>query len=126
MELPTYGRLRDRVAMPSLLANNSGSAIDTPHSFPPISGDQSYLGAIRRDPSRRISSPFSIGLAMMLSTNCAYSSGLPSRLGCGTSVPRLSCAACGRPSIIGVRSEEPTSELHVTSAYLVSRILLVQ
>src|SRR3546814_18609013 len=61
MALPTSGRLRVRVAMPSLLANNSGSAIDTPHSFPPISGDQSYLDAIRMAPSRRITSPFSIG-----------------------------------------------------------------
>src|SRR3546814_10576883 len=67
MALPTSGRLRVRVAMPSLLANNCGSAIDTPHSFPPISGDQSYLGAIRMAPSRRITSPFSIGLAMMRS-----------------------------------------------------------
>src|SRR3546814_2295416 len=41
MALPTSGRLRVRVAMPSLLANNSGSAIDTPHSFPPISDRKS-------------------------------------------------------------------------------------
>ena len=42
-----------------------------------------YRGDIRIAPSSRIVSPFSIGLAIMLLTSSAYSSGLPSRLGKG-------------------------------------------
>src|SRR3546814_8750555 len=93
-------------------SSDLGPAADSFHHF----------GAMRIAPSRRMTSPFSIGLRTMLSTSWAYSSGLPRRLGWGTCLPRLSCAACGSPASIGVqnipgamvmtrRSEEHTSEL---------------
>src|SRR3546814_9804438 len=82
-------------------SSDLGPAADSFHHF----------GAMRIAPSRRMTSPFSIGLRTMLSTSWAYSSGLPRRLGWGTCLPRLSCAACGSPASIGVRSEAHTSEL---------------
>src|ERR1700722_11380129 len=49
-----------------------------------IAGAKGHLAAIRMAPSRRMTSPFSMGFAMMLSTRRAYSSGLPRRFGKGT------------------------------------------
>ena len=57
---------------------------------------------MRKAPSSRMVSPFSIGLVMIDATSCAYSSGRPSRLGNGTCWPSESCTFCGRPSSIGV------------------------
>ena len=44
---------------------------------------ETYCGAIRIAPSRRMTSPLSIGLSMMWSTSAAYSSGVPRRWGRG-------------------------------------------
>ena len=71
---------------------------------------------MRIAPSRRITSPLSIGLATMCSTSAAYSSGLPSRDGCGTWAPSESCASCGSPSSIGV--------LNSPGAIVITRISL--
>src|ERR1700722_4856326 len=49
-----------------------------------VRGAKGHLGAIRMAPSRRMTSPFSMGFAMMHSTSRANSSGFPSRLGKGT------------------------------------------
>ena len=70
-----------------------------------VRGDRggAHRGAIRIAPSSRMTSPLSIGLVTIVSTSAAYSSGRPSRLGCGTWVPSDSCAAAGNPISIGVR-----------------------
>src|SRR3546814_18124236 len=47
-----------------------------------------HRGAILMAPSRRITSPLSIGLPTILSTSCAYSDGLPRQAGCGTCAPK--------------------------------------
>src|SRR3546814_3273356 len=67
-----------------------------------------HRGAILMAPSRRITSPLSIGLPTILSTSCAYSDGLPRRAGCGTCAPKAACTFSGKASS---RSEEHTSEL---------------
>ena len=46
-----------------------------------------YRGPIRKAPSRRIVSPFSIVFSRMCRTSAAYSSGLPRRCGNGTVAP---------------------------------------
>src|SRR6185503_13611126 len=45
---------------------------------------QTHRGAIRIAPSSRITSPLSIGFSTMCTASAPYSSGLPSRDGCGT------------------------------------------
>src|SRR6185312_14819368 len=61
-----------------------------------------YFGAIRIAPSRRITSPFSIGLPTISRTSDANSAGLPSRGGNGTILPSASCTSAVRLAIIGV------------------------
>jgi hypothetical protein len=71
----------------------------------PTTADQAgQRGAILIAPSRRMTSPLSIGLATMCSTSAAYSLGSPRRLGCGTCLPSDSLASSGSPSNIGVRN----------------------
>ena len=57
---------------------------------------------MRSAPSRRMTSPLSIGLSTMCATSAAYSSGRPSRLGCGTCAPRP-LGRLGQSGHIGVR-----------------------
>ena len=54
-----------------------------------------YFGCIRIAPSRRMTSPFSIGFAMIERTSAAYSVGCPSRDGCGT------CASSDARHVVG-------------------------
>ena len=56
-----------------------------------------YCGAMRIAPSRRITSPFSIGFSRMWRTRAAYSSGRPRRLGNGTAAPSDCWTFSGRP-----------------------------
>ena len=49
-----------------------------------------------------MTSPLSIGFSTMCTANAPYSSGLPSRLGCGTCLPSDSLAGSGRPASNGV------------------------
>src|SRR5260370_22179842 len=64
--------------------------------------DAVYLAAIRRAPSRRMTSPFRYSFKRMCSTRAAYSAGLPIRAGNGTVLPSASCTSAGMPSSIGV------------------------
>ena len=66
------------------------------------SGLRCYLGAMRRAPSRRMTSPLSIVLETMCSASAAYSSGRPSRGGNGTDSPSASRTSSGRPASSGV------------------------
>ena len=59
-----------------------------------------YFGGIRRAPSSRIVSPFSIGLATIAATRSAYSDGRPSRDGNGMPAP----SACAL--LLGQRGEQ--------------------
>src|SRR5262245_14906786 len=43
-----------------------------------------YLGAIRIAPSKRMTSPLSIGFCTTCTASAPYSDGFPNRLGCGT------------------------------------------
>ena len=43
-----------------------------------------YRGAMRMAPSRRMTSPLSMGFSMMCTASAPYSSGSPNRAGCGT------------------------------------------
>src|SRR5690554_761775 len=58
--------------------------------------------AMRSAPSRRITSPFSMGFSMIWRTSAAYSCGSPRRGGKGTSRARESRTTCDIPAIIGV------------------------
>ena len=60
------------------------------------------MGAIRIAPSSRITSPFSIGFAMISRTSDANSAGRPSRGGKGTILPSDSAMSGGIAPIIGV------------------------
>src|SRR6478736_5733477 len=53
----------------------------------PNRSDAAHFGAIRMAPSRRITSPLSIGLMTIDSTRSANSAGRPRRLGKGTCLP---------------------------------------
>ena len=55
-----------------------------------------YWGAMRRAPSSRIVSPFSIGFSTMWRTRAAYSSGRPRRCGKGTEAPSDCCDVLGQ------------------------------
>ena len=55
-----------------------------------------HRGAIRIAPSSRIVSPLSIGFSTICWTSAAYSSGRPSRLGCGTCRPSDCFASSGK------------------------------
>ena len=57
---------------------------------------------MRNAPSRRITSPFSIGFSQTARTIAANSSGRPSLEGNGTALPRLACTSAGSPAIIGI------------------------
>src|SRR5215213_9386747 len=57
---------------------------------------------MRMAPSRRMTSPLSMGLATMCATRAPYSVGSPSRLGCGTWAPRDVFASSGRLASRGV------------------------
>src|SRR5258705_160171 len=59
-------------------------------------------GCMRMAPSRRITSPLSIGFSMMWAARAAYSTGRPSRGGKGTCLPSESRAGSGRPASMGV------------------------
>ena len=59
-------------------------------------------GGIRSAPSRRMTSPLSIGLSTMCATSEAYSLGRPSREGCGTCASRTLFTSPGRPASMGV------------------------
>ncbi len=62
---------------------NEGFHLRCDHSGA-LRADAAHLGAIRIAPSRRMTSPFSMGLAMICSTISANSSGWPRRVGKGT------------------------------------------
>src|SRR5215204_7311794 len=55
---------------------------------------------MRRAPSRRMTSPFSIVFSQMRRTKAANSDGRPRREGNCTLLPRASCTSCGMPAII--------------------------
>src|SRR4029453_543457 len=55
-----------------------------------------YLGAMRMAPSRRMTSPLSMGFSRMWRTRAAYSVGRPRREGDGTWGPRDSRTGWGR------------------------------
>ena len=57
---------------------------------------------MRIPPSRRITSPLSMGLVMICSARRANSSGRPSRLGKGTAAARAWAASSGISLIMGV------------------------
>ena len=65
-------------------------------------GRMRHFGAIRIAPSRRITSPFSIGLRRSRAPATRTPSGLPSRGGNGTILPSASCTSGVRLAIIGV------------------------
>ena len=65
-------------------------------------GRHAHRGAMRIAPSRRITSPLSIGFSMMCTASAPYSSGSPSRAGCGTCLPSDSCASSGSEPSSGV------------------------
>src|SRR5882757_3157878 len=61
-----------------------------------------HLGCIRMAPSRRMVSPFNMGISKIAATSCANSSGLPRRLGNGIWLARDACNSGVMPSTIGV------------------------
>ena len=61
-----------------------------------------YFGCIRIAPSRRMTSPLSIGFAMIDRTSAAYSVGCPRRDGCGTCASSDERTSSGMPAIMGV------------------------
>ena len=63
-----------------------------------------YYGGIRIAPSKRITSPFNIGLVNIDVTNCPNSSGSPNLDGHGTDAPNSSLIFCGNLSNNGVRN----------------------
>ena len=70
----------------------------------PKTTSESYRGAMRMAPSRRMVSPFSIGFSTMWTARLPYSEASPSRAGCGTWAPRLLRASSLRPISSGVRN----------------------
>ena len=70
-----------------------------------------YFGGIRRAPSSRIVSPFSIVLATISATSRAYSSGRPSREGCGIPAPSA-CRCLLRQRREHRRVEQPRGDRH--------------
>src|ERR1700682_5044109 len=87
---PLHAALHDRVVDPERLGE-----LRRQHRRP-------YRGAMRMAPSRRMTSPLSIGFATMWAASAPYSSGLPSRAGCGTCAPSDFLASSGRPASSGV------------------------
>ena len=59
-------------------------------------------GGMRRAPSRRMTSPLSSGFSMIEEMSIAYSSGRPSRGGCGTRASKVDFVSPGSPAIMGV------------------------
>src|SRR5882757_8118361 len=68
----------------------------------PFNSGGAHLGCIRIAPSRRIVSPFNMGISKIEATSCANSSGLPRRLGNGIWLARDACNSGVMPSTIGV------------------------
>src|SRR5690606_35056026 len=65
-------------------------------------GRMGQRGAMRSAPSRRMVSPLSMALPMMCWASCAYSSGLPSRAGCGTDAASVLRASADTRASMGV------------------------
>src|SRR2546421_11776280 len=59
----------------------------------PFDGGSTHLGCILIAPSRRIVSPFNMGISKIAATICANSSGLPRRLGKGIWLAREACSS---------------------------------
>src|ERR1700736_5847059 len=68
----------------------------------PFDGGSAHLGCIRIAPSRRIVSPFNMGISKIAATICANSSGLPRRFGNGTWLASEACSSGVIASIMGV------------------------
>jgi alkylation response protein AidB-like acyl-CoA dehydrogenase len=71
--------------------------------LPRLPAGRAQRGPIRIAPSRRIVSPFSIGLRTIAATRSAYSAGSPILDGCGICALREARASAGSVIIIGVR-----------------------
>ena len=67
-----------------------------------VGADEPHRGGIRSAPSRRTTSPLSIGFSTMCAASAAYSPGWPSRAGCGTWAPSAARASSGSPASSGV------------------------
>jgi len=72
-----------------------------------------HYGCIRSAPSKRITSPFSIGFSTMHCTRCANSSGKPSRGGNGTVLDRNCRTLSGSVPSSGVSIKPTTSVFHI-------------
>src|SRR5689334_14719 len=91
------------IAMPTLPSRSTCSGMARLTKRVSESDDRRrYFGAIRIAPSRRITSPFIIGLTTISRTSDANSDGRPSRGGNGTILPSASCTSGVRLAIIGV------------------------
>jgi protocatechuate 3,4-dioxygenase beta subunit len=99
---PTSGSGVQKACLPANVVVTSGATTAAPPLALPGAVSNHYRGVMRIAPSKRIVSPFSMGFATTCVTSKPYSSGSPSRAGCGTCVPSDAFASSGRPASSGV------------------------